>query len=638
MGKYLLIEDFKFGLDTRKFMLNSPPGTLVTLTNGHITPGGEIEKRKAFTRTALPSNSFGLEVTDAGFVVFGSVAEGSLNASLPSGVTYQRLRHPVDTTAATGVETYAMTAVNHSSVFDGNAFVIATFGSSGTFAFYDGTVVYDFFAGRAASWLSTNQALANHLAALVNEYADYSSSSAFSSGGGYAVTLTAPSGITTEPTAEATTVGSGDVAAATTTTQVDGITGVSAQGQFTIVAGFDATGSAVSSVQVDSKELLPAAVEYITNNDTTAAAVKDAINGRQSAAVATTNRERTSNVAKLTVASHKFLVGDIVTVAGVTDGPVGVGADSYNGAATITAVTATTISYANTGDNETIQADTGGTITMVTRVYTASVDDNVVQIVASATGTAANDKAVAVTTTANAAGGVCIDQYSFRLSMISTAPTAAVPTITALFIDGVEVLGAAATGASIEAVIAAAAVKVIAYGGGTPVYTAAATGDTLYISRLSTNSNSRALTVMVVVDDQGGIITSGSFLSITTGPANLVLFGSAPAGATVMIGASAIYASVSGGVGPYTYEWTPDGVDFRLNSATDGHPRLEFLPDKTVRSPQLKITRTGSDAGGSVTYNKFSGSVSVKVTDSTTPRALTITATLPVSVQFYPYT
>lgn len=45
---YFLVENFRFGIDTRKHVLAAPAGTLRTLVNAHVTPGGEIEKRKAF--------------------------------------------------------------------------------------------------------------------------------------------------------------------------------------------------------------------------------------------------------------------------------------------------------------------------------------------------------------------------------------------------------------------------------------------------------------------------------------------------------------------------------------------------------------------------------------------------------------
>src|SRR5260221_10647807 len=95
------IADFRGGLDARKFRLNLPPGTLTDLVNGHITQGGEIEKRKAFVRlvnpdagvtTSLPAGTFGQQETSTGLVVFAS---DDLSAStFPTGFSYQRLQHP----------------------------------------------------------------------------------------------------------------------------------------------------------------------------------------------------------------------------------------------------------------------------------------------------------------------------------------------------------------------------------------------------------------------------------------------------------------------------------------------------------------------------------------------------------------
>jgi hypothetical protein len=53
---YVIIEDFRAGLDRRKLPAASPQGSLQTLKNAHITRGGEIEKRLEFTPTyALPA-------------------------------------------------------------------------------------------------------------------------------------------------------------------------------------------------------------------------------------------------------------------------------------------------------------------------------------------------------------------------------------------------------------------------------------------------------------------------------------------------------------------------------------------------------------------------------------------------------
>ena len=48
---YILVEDFRGGLDARRINVTAAPGSLVTLTNAHITRGGEIEKKTRVCRT-----------------------------------------------------------------------------------------------------------------------------------------------------------------------------------------------------------------------------------------------------------------------------------------------------------------------------------------------------------------------------------------------------------------------------------------------------------------------------------------------------------------------------------------------------------------------------------------------------------
>jgi hypothetical protein len=58
---YYTITDFAAGLDLRRSSMTAPAGTLRSLVNAHITPGGEIEKRYAFTQVGTaPATSRGL--------------------------------------------------------------------------------------------------------------------------------------------------------------------------------------------------------------------------------------------------------------------------------------------------------------------------------------------------------------------------------------------------------------------------------------------------------------------------------------------------------------------------------------------------------------------------------------------------
>lgn len=81
----------------------------------------------------------------------------------------------------------------------------------------------------------------------------------------------------------------------------------------------------------------------------------DAVIVRTANTFATTLRERTSNVATVTVdETHGLVAGDYVEFSGL-------GGTGYNVQAIITDVTTTTISYASTGTDEGSTADTGGT-------------------------------------------------------------------------------------------------------------------------------------------------------------------------------------------------------------------------------------------------------------------------------------
>lgn len=85
---YMMIEDFSGGMDLRKSALTAKPGTLRTLTNGFVGPGGEIEKRKALTSLGSVPGTHGVAFCNNALVVFGTDA---LAPTLPSHVAYQRL-------------------------------------------------------------------------------------------------------------------------------------------------------------------------------------------------------------------------------------------------------------------------------------------------------------------------------------------------------------------------------------------------------------------------------------------------------------------------------------------------------------------------------------------------------------------
>lgn len=137
-----LIENFRGGLDDRRMIDTAAPGTLISLTNAHLTRGGEIEKRKAYVDQGLDlSGSFGLGVSGKQLYVFGSgAAPVGFPYTLGNGTTvnYQQLVHE---SAAN------MTGVLDVTSFDGLMYVIATFDDGSTRHFYDGTIISHWYDG-----------------------------------------------------------------------------------------------------------------------------------------------------------------------------------------------------------------------------------------------------------------------------------------------------------------------------------------------------------------------------------------------------------------------------------------------------------------------------------------------------------
>lgn len=171
---YLNVQNFKFGVDSRRSELTSSPGTLLQADNGHVNQGGEFEKRKAFVGLdctvgsvvagTLPKGTgycFGIEAGTTTFYTFGSAASGTVGA-LPTGVVYVRCQSP---------QGGAMTGIVSSTVFNSLPFCVAVF-TDGTYAFYNGTLVRDFTAGVILANLNTNAKIGTDFSTLfsVNGY------------------------------------------------------------------------------------------------------------------------------------------------------------------------------------------------------------------------------------------------------------------------------------------------------------------------------------------------------------------------------------------------------------------------------------------------------------------------------------
>lgn len=242
---YLVIENFVGGLDTRRHILTSKPGSAVKLVNAHITRGGEIEKRKIFQLyKTLPVGTFGLESCGGKLYTFGSA---DLASQVPTGITYQRLRHPDSI--------FAMTKVVSFTSYNGKTFVIAEFTDGNRYGYYDSEIIPDFYNGVArASHLSINGLLND----IVNLFPSGYMTSVVNDG----LIIEGPQG--TEFSLSVSTSGtitSGEIIK--TRTSVKPIPEVKAKGSFTITGGSNTSSSASFALRQHLYENMPRMVGLV---------------------------------------------------------------------------------------------------------------------------------------------------------------------------------------------------------------------------------------------------------------------------------------------------------------------------------------------------------------------------------------
>lgn len=141
---YHVIQDFRLGTDVSRPSYMSPNGTVQSLTNAHVTRGGDIEKRKAFVaKYALPAGTFGLAAVGGGLYVFGSIAAPG---GMPGGVTYVRLQNGAKN----------MADVLMAEAFNGKHYVVVLWDDTTVSHFYNGVLVSAWFDGRARATFDVN--------------------------------------------------------------------------------------------------------------------------------------------------------------------------------------------------------------------------------------------------------------------------------------------------------------------------------------------------------------------------------------------------------------------------------------------------------------------------------------------------
>ena len=383
---YIVIEDFKAGLDRRKMLVTSVPGTLYELENAHITRGGEIEKRKAFAeKYQLPAGAtVGMAVAKQQLYVFGHQATP---AGMPSGVVYQRLEHP---------DGEAMVRLLSHDVFDGRIYAAAEYADGSIFHFFNGTRVTDWFDGKARASFQVQNS--------------------------------------TEQTAIAAT-GSIDV--------LGGAGAVAATGSFTVTGGTSSAGvNQVLTVTVNGVDILGAAVDHTGDNSTTATALASQINSFASSPDYTASA--VGAVVTITAATagagpNGFVVSGTVagdaTLGSYVNMSGGVIPDTFT-SITVNGVDILGSTVAHTGNNTTTAAAIASQINSFTSSpnYTATNSGPKINITATAAaGSGANGYLVSGTATGTGSLGSAVSMSGGRYKA----------EILSIIVNGVDILGAA---------------------------------------------------------------------------------------------------------------------------------------------------------------------------------------------------
>jgi len=569
------IQNFKFGLDSRRSELTTQPGAMEKLENAHVNQGGEIEKRKAFVNLGtLPENTFGLETTGVGVTTFGSSVP---LAGLPAGVQFQQLVHPfVSMGGAYNAAVHAMTGIACSTSFGGKAWVAAQFADGNTYIYYDGVIIDDCIngivktaaPGVAEDLSMTIAQLATYIAKqngmnvgpIVQTGTEYYFDMWSTAGLAYLLSVIVPGVDGGEIEGFSMNRGTGKIKTTNISNFISGINGAAATSTFTIVGGTAAQSAVIESIQVyDNSEGLwreilgvPVAMKFTDSLTSFANAVAGQIDTYTSGVNLTATSSQgtvtlsfdvsfgaTQNESgvRITISGDCCLDNTIISLAN-NPTPSGYNLSSILMPVDVSLITAT--KYNGAG-----QVTVSGLTIGAWYYYLQSTNDQ----------------------TLTMAGGINLGASG---SFIATATVATLTgfadkPVTGALLNYIEVLGAPVTAANnaLGPWVEAIATQVRAYCAAHSLnYTASATKDSVVVSRkyiASVNPNggkTLVTTNSAVITDGSGSTPAGAVgFAVTCSPAQISAL--APPGtiSTDTITLGPITAIVTGGVFPLTFQW-----------------------------------------------------------------------------------
>ncbi len=420
---YVQVQDVRQGMDRKRDQrVVGELGTAWTIKNGHLSRGGDIQRRKKFVKQtgSFPDTTSGLYAINETLYTTGYSAAQAGN--VPPGVTHLLTQHPTPSTP--------IRKTLDGKGFDGTLYAVIEF--------TDGNIYHYYGANRVTDWdtLATSIGSNNALAAAFADAIDNSSAVSASAAGAVITITSATAGVPftisqntvnngsnpdqtitlvqtqanqvaqSEVLAKATVTITGGTANAGTNNvnaiTVDGVdilngpAEVLSHGSFRITGGTADPGvNKLTSVTVNGVNVLGASVDHTGDDDDTATAVAAQINSHTSSpdytATAVGNLVTITALAGTGSSPNGFVVnpveaGDLTTgsVSNMTGG-------AYPGIAWVTSNSATAAAIASRINSQTTSPD-----------YTATSSGPTVTIsAASGTGAGPNGFVVGVTKSGN---------------------------------------------------------------------------------------------------------------------------------------------------------------------------------------------------------------------------------------------
>jgi hypothetical protein len=266
---YIQVQDIRQGMDRkRKQRVVGELGSAWTIKNGHLTRGGDIDRRKKFVKQtgSFPASTSGLYAINETLFTTGYLSADA--AFVPPGVTHILTQHPSPATA--------IKKTLSAQGFDGTLYAIIEFIDGNIYHYYGDDRVTDW--DTLASTIGSNNAIA---AALANAIDNSSAVSASPSTN--IITITSSTAGVPFTIAQ-NTVNNGSNADQTISLvevqpNVSAVTEVLSKATVTITGGTSNPGvNRVASIMVDGVDVLGTPVNWATSNTATAAAVAAQIN------------------------------------------------------------------------------------------------------------------------------------------------------------------------------------------------------------------------------------------------------------------------------------------------------------------------------------------------------------------------